>query len=106
MKKNKIIFLAFVLTLVIGTIGCTATRPQRPMNQGTQTRIGMGSLNDNITRRNNNMMGVDRRNMDNLSNINQNTPNNMVRRNTGIGLNTPNNMARRNTGIVQIQLQI
>lgn len=96
MKKNKIIFLAFVLTLVIGTIGCT-TRPQRPMNQGTQNRIGLGSPSNNITRqRNTNMMGVDRRNMDNLSNMNPNFSNNMIRRNTGIGPNTATDITQKN----------
>ena len=96
MKKNKIIFLAFVLTLVIGTIGCT-TRPQRPMNQGTQNRIGLGPPSNNITRqRNTNMMGVDRRNMDNLSNMNPNFSNNMIRRNTGLGPNTTTDITQRN----------
>ena len=97
MKKNKIMFLAFVLTLVFATIGCTATRPQKPMNQGTQNKIGLESPNNNMARRRNtNMMGVDRRNMDNLSNMNPNTPNNMVRRNTGIGPNTATDITQRN----------
>lgn len=97
MKKNKIIFLAFVLILVIGTIGCTATKPQRPINQRTQNRIGLKPPSNNIARRRNtNMMGVDRRNMDNLSNMNPNAPNNIIRKNTGLKPNTATDITQRN----------
>ncbi len=96
MKKNKITLLAFVLTLVMATIGCTATRPRTPMNQNTQNRIGLDTPNDNIARRRNlNMMGMDRRNMDNITDLNPNTPNNTVRRNTGVGPNTATDLTGR-----------
>lgn len=96
MKKNKITLLAFVLTFVMATIGCTATRPRTPMNQNTQNRIGLDTPNDNIARRRNlNMMGMDRRNMDNITDLNPNTPNNTVRRNTGVGPNTATDLTGR-----------
>ncbi|MCF6465646.1 YhcN/YlaJ family sporulation lipoprotein [Clostridium sp. Cult2] len=82
MKKNKILFLALVLALVMTTIGCTVNRP------GTQTRIGQRTPNNNlglrrnnnlvgIDRRNNNLVGIDRRNMDNITDMNRTTPNNL-----------------------------
>jgi len=96
LKKNKITLLAFVLTLVMATIGCTATRPRTPMNQNTQNRIGLDTPNDNIARRRNlNMMGMDRRNMDNITDLNPNTPNNTVRRNIGVGPNTATDLTGR-----------
>lgn len=94
MKKNKIIFLAFVLTLVMTTIGCTVNRP------GTQTRIGQRTPNNNIglrrnnnmlgidRRDNNNLLGIDRRNMDNITNMDRTTPNNIGMNNMSIRANT------------------
>lgn len=116
MKKNKTLFLILTLLLTIATtVGCTATKPQRPM--GTQTRIGWDTTNDNMLgrkntnmlgidrrntdnnitgidrRNNNNIMGIDRRNMDNLSGMGPTIPNNTIRNNTGIGPNTTTNLA-------------
>ncbi|WP_025641218.1 YhcN/YlaJ family sporulation lipoprotein [Schnuerera ultunensis] len=102
MKKNKFLFLAFVLTLVITTIGCTVNRP------GTQTRIGQQTPNNNLStrrdnnmlgmdrRNNNNLVGFDRRNMDNITDMNRTRPNNLVRRNTDLGPNTATEIAPRN----------
>lgn len=74
MKKNKFFILIFALALLILTIGCSPAKPQRPM--GTETRIGDNIVNNKAKRNNNNMMNIDRRNMDNVTDI---TPN--VRRN-------------------------
>ncbi len=80
MKKNKILFLILVVALLVSTIGCTTKNPMR-----TQTRIGTETPNQNVARRRNtNMMGVDRRNMDNLSGMNGTTNNNVVRKDTNV----------------------
>lgn len=95
MKKNKILFLIFAIALIASTIGCTTTKPQRPM--GTETRIGREPLgNEAARRRNNNIMNLDRRNMDNLSGMGPGTTNNITRRNTVVGPNTTTDMTRRN----------
>lgn len=93
MKKNKILFVAVVLALVLTTIGCTVNRP------GTQTRIGRETPNNNmgLRRNNNNLVGIDRRNMDNITNMDRTTPNNLVRRNTDLGPNTTTDISPRNT---------
>ena len=84
MKKNKILFLVFVVALLVSTIGCTTKKPMR-----TQTRIGVESPgNDAARRKNTNMMGVDRRNMDNISGMGPTTTDNVVRRNTAVRPNT------------------
>mgnify|MGYP001029162874 CR=1 FL=1 len=103
MKKNKILFLAVVLALVLATIGCTVNRP------GTQTRIGRETPNNNMglrrnnnmlgmdRRNNNNLVGIDRRNMDNITNMDRTPPNNLARRNTDLGPNTTTDISPRNT---------
>jgi len=93
LKKNKITVLALLITLVIGSIGCTATRPRTPMNRNTQNRIGVRDPNKDIARRRNlNMMG-DRRN--DATDRDPNTTDNMIRRNTGIGPRTATDLTRR-----------
>ena len=94
MKKNKILFLVFVIALLSFTIGCTTTKPQRPM--GTETRIGRLPSNDTARRRNNNITNLDRRNMDNLSGMGPDTTNNITGRNTVVGPNTTTDMTRWN----------
>ncbi|MCF6460062.1 YhcN/YlaJ family sporulation lipoprotein [Clostridium sp. Cult3] len=99
MKKNKIFILVFAIALLIFTIGCTPTKPQRPM--GTETRIGDNSVNERARRQNTNMMGIDRRNMDNITDMTPNTTNNVVRRNqVGPGPNTTTDITRRNNLVV------
>lgn len=99
MKKNKIFILVFAIALLISTIGCTPTKPQKPM--GTETRIGDNTVNEKARRQNTNMMGIDRRNMDNITDMTPNTTNNVVRRNqVGPGPNTTTDITRRNNLVV------
>lgn len=94
MKKNKILFLVFAVAMMVFTIGCT-TKPMRPLN--TQTRVGQNGLGNDVARqRNNNIMGIDRRNMDNLSGMGPNTTNDFIGRNNVVEPNTTDNLARRN----------
>jgi YhcN/YlaJ family sporulation lipoprotein len=95
LKKNKILFLVFVIALLVSAIGCT-TKSQRQM--GTQTRIGRDVPNNQIARRrNNNIMGIDRRNMDNLSGLGPNTTNNIVGPNTTTDITRRDNITDTNT---------
>ncbi len=90
MKKNKFFILIFALSLLIMAVGCSPTKPQRPM--GTETRIG----DNKAKRNNNNLTNIDRRNMDNITDMTPNVKRNQV----GPGPKTATDITQKNNLVV------